>query len=327
MTAKKIPGGIGSIISAENIKNLAGQFGADAVGIAPAGAVDRRDKYIEWLEAGYAGTMHYLSRHRPERFDPRILLPDAESVIVIGLNYFPSEVDRRKQAGPFRVARYAWGEDYHRVIRKILQRLRGALTVLAPGVLGRICVDTAPFMDKYWAERAGLGWQGKHTNLISRDFGNWLLLGSLIITARVDHYDNPGQDHCGRCRRCIEACPTGAIIEPYKMDATRCLSYWTIESKEREIPKNIVSKMDGWIFGCDQCLLACPFNRFEKQSEQTSFRRLEIISRLEKGTMDDVSEAEFDRLFARSPIKRPSLSGINRNIKAARTVGDLSSKK
>jgi epoxyqueuosine reductase len=301
-----------SNIAAENIKNLARRLGADTVGIARADAVKSKGAFIEWLDNGFA------AKSQDERFDPRILLPGAESIIVIGINYNPTDEDKRTVGEPFRVARYAWGEDYHHVLRKILRRLRSELISLQPDMKGRICVDTAPFMDKYWAQMAGLGWQGKHTNLISKEFGNWLLLGALIITAKVDNYDSSGKNHCGNCRRCIDACPTEAIMEPYRLDATRCLSYWTIESKENEFPKHIATNLSRWVFGCDLCLLACPFNKFEKSLKLISLRRLKHISCLENGTLTDLSPSEFDNSFTRSPIKRPSLAGIIRNIAAAR---------
>jgi epoxyqueuosine reductase len=307
-----------SNIATEDIKNLARRLGADTVGIARADAVKNNDKFIEWLDNGFAGGMNYLAKYQAERFDPRILLSGAESIVVIGINYYPIDEDKKTAGEPFRVARYAWGEDYHHVLRKILRRLRSELISLQPNMIGRICVDTAPFMDKYWAQMAGLGWQGKHTNLISKEFGNWLLLGALIITAKVDNYDSSEKNHCGNCHRCIDACPTGAIVKPHRLDATRCLSYWTIESKEDQFPENIAKNMNRWVFGCDLCLLACPFNKFEKQHEQSAFRRLSIISHLENGTIADLSQTEFDNSFARSPIKRPLLTGIIRNIDAAR---------
>jgi len=307
----------GSILSAKEIKRTALELGFDAVGIALAGQVKREERFLEWLERGFQGEMEYMARHRKERFDPRELLPGAKSIISVGLNYFPTEKDKSNQKGPYRVARYARGEDYHHIIRKKLQKLRSHLKTQRPGLSGRICVDTAPFMDKYWAEQAGLGWQGKHTNLLSRDFGNWLLIGSLVVDAVFDEYDRPHKDHCGKCRACIDACPTGAIVEPYCLDATRCISYWTIEAKGDRIPQATGKSMSKFVFGCDICLEVCPFNRFEKPTGETAFARIEGIDLIEEGRIDEIGADEFESKFANSPLKRPGYNGLKRNIRAA----------
>jgi epoxyqueuosine reductase len=266
----------------------------------------------------YAGEMKYLSRNLDIRFDPRRLLPAAQSIIVIGINYFPTPEDEQKREEPYRVARYAWGEDYHNVLRNLLKKMRRHLRSTIPTMKGRICVDTAPFMDKYWAQAAGLGWQGKHTNLVSRDFGSWLLLGSLVINAAVDRYDSPGLNHCGQCHACLDSCPTGALFEPYKMNATRCISYWTIESKAPDIPENISSKQNKWVFGCDICISVCPFNKFEKPRGSEAFKRKAETTLVETGRITSLSVEEFKSTFAKSPINRPGLTGLIRNIRSAK---------
>nr|MBN2277414.1 tRNA epoxyqueuosine(34) reductase QueG [candidate division Zixibacteria bacterium] len=309
------------LISVE-IKEIAKRLGADAVGIAPVNPVSVKDAYLTWLSRGYHGEMAYLARYQEERFDPGRLLPGAQSIIVTGFNYCPDENNYRMIKGPYRVARYAWGNDYHRIIRQMLEKLRARLRLIVPDLKGRICVDTAPFMDKYWASQAGLGWPGKHTNLVSTTYGSWLLLGSLVIDIAIDEYDHPSDDHCGRCTACIEACPTGAITAPYCLDATRCISYQTIENKSDTIPENIALLSKGWVFGCDICLEVCPFNRFQKPRHQKELTRREEIGMVETGAVTNMTEGEFDLKFASSPLRRPGLKGLLRNIRATRISGE-----
>lgn len=305
------------MLNADRIKERARQLGADTVGITRPAAVDNPDRFIRWLVKGMHGEMTYLSRHLETRLDPNRILPDAKSIIVVGLNYFQDNDGTISDKGKYKVARYAWGVDYHRTIRKLLKRLRQELRSKAPELKGRICVDTAPFMDKYWAEKAGLGWQGKHTNLVSRQWGNWLLLGSLILNHEIDKYDAPETDHCGNCRACVDACPTGALFTEYNLDATRCISYWTIESKSEEIPDSISINLNGWVFGCDICISVCPFNKFQKPFSDRSFAKLEGVGLVENGAVVTVPESGFSANFAQSPLSRAGLKGIRRNIRAA----------
>jgi epoxyqueuosine reductase len=299
------------------IKAAALRLGADAVGIARPSPVSVGDKYRRWLDNGYAGDMTYLTRQLDKRLNPGLLFPGAKSIIVVGSNYFPAKTDEERVAGPFRVAKYAWGEDYHKIIRKILTSLRADLKVIYPLLNGRICVDAAPFIDKYWAQEAGLGWIGKHSILVSRQFGSWLLLGSLIINIEVDIYDKPHANHCGRCSACLNSCPTGAFPEEYIVDATKCLSHWTIESKVKFIPEPIRKNMNRWIFGCDICLNSCPFNRFEQSAKTRDFDRRGNVALLETGQVVDLSENEFQAEFKSSSVSRAGLSGLKRNIRAA----------
>ncbi|RKX21984.1 MAG: tRNA epoxyqueuosine(34) reductase QueG [Candidatus Zixiibacteriota bacterium] len=305
------------MLDADLIKSKAIELGADCAGITRSHSVPHRDRFRLWLKNRYAGDMEYLSRMQDERFDPSILFPGAVSIIVIGLNYFFDDHDRFETKRQFRVAGYARGEDYHRVIRRILKRLRSFLNRIEPSIKGRICVDTAPFIDKYWAQHAGLGWIGKHTNLVSRDFGSWLLLGSLIVNTEFDEYDKPHKNHCGNCTVCLESCPTKAFPEQYILDATKCISYWTIESKSSKIPGEIGRNMNRWVFGCDICLRACPFNRFEKPCRTKALEYRNETSMLETGQVLELSEDQFNLKYKSSPISRPRLSGIIRNINAA----------
>lgn len=303
-----------AVIYSQTVKRLAIDLGADTVGIAPAIPVRNPDRLYSWLKKGYSGSMTYLARNIEQRLDPTLLFPEAVSIIVIGVNYFPSPGDIAAQNTPFKVAQYAWGEDYHHILRRLLRRLRKNLQDFDPGLKGYICVDTAPFMDKYWAQMAGLGWIGKHSNLVSRQFGSWLTIGSLIINSRVDTYDLPHQDHCGHCNGCVEVCPTGAIAEPYILNASRCLSYWTIESKAETFPACIKDNLRGWVFGCDICLKACPFNRFKRAHKLESFSRRQETALLESGQAAELTEMDFRNSFAHTAILRTKLSGIKRNI-------------
>ncbi len=305
------------ILKADEIKALARAQGATVVGIAPSEPVTRKDEFLEWLDRGYAADMDYLKRYREQRFDPEKLLPDARAVIVIGVNHYTPDPPDDKH-NPYKVARFARGEDYHRILRKILKRIRNGLREKVAGLNGRICVDTAPFMDKYWAERAGIGWQGKHTNLISRKFGNWLSLGSLIIDVPVDRYDTPHKDYCGTCTRCLEACPTGALVEPYVLDANLCIGYWTVETKKDKIPEEIAAKMNGYVFGCDICLDACPYNRGERPTEIPQLERSEDIDSIETGQVLSLNESQFKEKFSRTMLNRRGLAGIKRNLDALR---------
>lgn len=302
-------------LKADEIKDLARSLGVDSVGITPSGPIGRKEKFLEWLNRGYAAEMDYLRRYRDQRFNPDKLLPGAKSIIAVGINHYnpdPPEENRNR----YKIARFAWGEDYHRILRKILKRLRHKLGEKSDGLKGRICVDTAPFLDKYWAERAGIGWQGKHTNLISRKFGNWLSLGSLIINAEIDRYDTSHKDYCGTCTRCLEACPTGALVEPYVLDSNLCISYWTVESKREKIPDEIAEKLDNYVFGCDICLNVCPYNRGQRPTEIPQLERSEDIDTIESGEAVSLSESQFENKFSRSMLNRRGLFGIRRNIQA-----------
>lgn len=308
-------------IAAREVKELAVHLGADAVGVAPAGKVAIKEHFLAWLAAGYAADMAYLHKYQEERFDPAALLPGAQSVVVVGLNYASSEP---ASDGPFRVAQYAWGEDYHRVLRRLLRALRRRLRQRHPGLAGRICVDTAPFPDKYWAALAGLGWQGKHTNLVSRRHGSYLVLGSLIVDRVVDDYDPPEADYCGSCNACLVACPTSAFPKPYVLDARRCISHWTIESGSANPPPPVAKGLGAWVFGCDECLDVCPWNRFATPSSHPELKRSEAVWVAESGRVGELSEAEFARTFAGSPLTRAGRAGLIRNQLASQaSVGEV----
>ncbi|MFH2035764.1 MAG: tRNA epoxyqueuosine(34) reductase QueG [Candidatus Zixiibacteriota bacterium] len=304
------------MMQADEIKNIAVELGADLVGIAQAEPITMaKERFLKWLKLGYQGELDYLAKYQAERFDPGNLLSGAKSIISIGVNYYPNDNDIAKTKKPYKVAYYAWGDDYHITLRKILRKLRNGLKRIEPKLNGRICVDTAPFMDVYWAERAGLGWQGKHSNLVTTGYGCFINIGALVIDQPVDKYDEPCLNHCGNCTACIESCPTGAIIEPYILDATKCISYWTIESKVDTFPPDISKKLNGAVFGCDICIAACPFGRFAKLHSAKEYNRHENIELIETGDVAQLSDAEFTEKYDNSPVSRPGQSGIVRNIK------------
>lgn len=270
----------------------------------------------EWLERGYHGSMQWLARDPERRSDPRRLLPDCRTVISLGLNYY-TERDADERPGHGRIARYAWGDDYHRVLRDRLAVLAAFLHARRPDARTKVYVDTGPVMEKAWAQQAGLGWIGKHSHLVSADYGSWLLLGEILTTLDLDP-DEPATDLCGSCSRCIQACPTGAIPEPYVLDARRCLSYLTIELRHgEEIPADLAAKMGNRIFGCDDCLDACPYNLQAVPTAEPAFqpRPTTVAPVLED--LARCTEAEFLARFRHSPVSRPRFNGFMRNVRIA----------
>lgn len=298
---------------ASEIKRRAGQLGFDRVGIASAEPSRYRDYFRQWLDDGRAGTMRYLAERFDERTDPGKYLPGARSVVCVAINYHaplpsPPQEDRPHHA---KVARYALGEDYHEILKPRLHELADWIRTQAPSALTRACVDTAPVLEKELAARAGVGWLGKNGCVIHERIGSWLLLGEILTTLDLP-VDDPAVDRCGTCRRCIDACPTGAIFEPYHVDAGRCLSYLTIERREA-IPPEFHRAMGAWVYGCDICQEVCPWNR---RAPDTSEPRLQ--PRFPTGTIDlrDLltwDEEEYRRRLKGSAIKRVKLPVLQRN--------------
>ena len=298
------------------IKLEARRLGFDKVGVAPATALTEEGERLgEWLARGFHGQMSYMARDSQRRADPRLLLPSAKSVVAVALNYFrPEKHSDAPEAG--KISRYAWGDDYHDVLRDKLKSLLDWIRERAPGVEGKICVDSAPMMDKAWAARAGLGWIGKHTNLITKEFGSWVFLGELLLSIELEYDSLIEPDHCGACRACIDACPTQAIIAPYQLDATRCISYGTIELREAELPEPIRSNLEGWVFGCDICQDVCPWSRFSKETGEERFEPREGVVEPRLQEMIEMSQEDFSTRFRRSAIKRAKLAGLKRNARA-----------
>jgi epoxyqueuosine reductase len=304
-----------SKIQTAAIKRHARELGFHKIGIVPATALTEEGARLQvWLQHNFHGAMHYLARDPAKRADPRLLLPSAQSVVCVALNYYRPE-KHSEAAATGKVSRYAWGDDYHDVLQEKLKALRDWIVTQVPTVESKICVDTSPMMDKAWAVRAGLGWLGKHTNVITREFGSWVFLGELLLSVELEYDDYIEKDHCGKCTACLDACPTGAIIEPYKLDATRCISYGTIELRSEELPEPIRENLEGWVFGCDICQDVCPWSRFSKPTEETRFTPRPGITELNLEELVAMSQEEFSTRFRRSAIKRTKVSGLRRNAK------------
>ncbi len=300
----------------EDIKRQAKRLGFDKVGIAPADALTEEGAQLrEWIARGFHGQMNYMAKDPRLRADPRLLMPSAKSVVSVALNYFrPEKHVDDPEVG--KISRYAWGDDYHDVLRDKLKSLLEWIRENSPEVEGKICVDSSPLMDKVWAARAGLGWIGKHTNLITTEFGSWVFLGALLLSVELDYDTFVEPDHCGKCMACIDACPTQAIIAPYQIDATKCISYGTIELRDPELPDPIKSNLEGWVFGCDICQDVCPWSRFSKVTGEDRFEPREGAVEPILREMIEMSQEEFSARFRKSAIKRTKVAGLQRNARA-----------
>lgn len=309
---------------AEAVKQEAHSLGFNAVGISRVQEPDASPpdslttRLGEWLRRGCHGAMGWMARDPSRRADPRLVLPGCRSVVSVGMNYYTdARADERPGYG--RIARYAWGRDYHDVLGKRLAQLEERLQALAPDSKTRSYVDTGPVMEKAWAQQAGLGWIGKHSNLVSTRHGSWLVLGEVLTTAKLEA-DEPAADLCGTCTLCIKACPTGAITEPYVVDARRCISYLTIELHKPgdEIPDELVSKLGNRIFGCDDCLDVCPYNVNASPTHEPAFQPSPLTLAPDLERLERLDEREFSETFRESPIKRSKLAGFLRNVRLAR---------
>jgi epoxyqueuosine reductase len=321
---------------AETIKAEALSLGFDAVGISRVAdssqplAISRQqdsppdpvtqfphlllNRLSEWLKRGYYGTMAWMTRDPSRRSDPRLVLPGCKSMLSVGMNYY-TDNRANEQPGMGRIARYAWGKDYHEVMSQRLAQLEAKIAALAPGVITRSYVDTGPIMEKAWAQQAGLGWIGKHSNLVSAESGSWLLLGEILTTLDLEP-DEPATDLCGSCTLCIQACPTGAIVAPYVVDARLCISYLTIELRgTREvISDELAAQMDNRIFGCDDCLDVCPFNLRSDATSEPAFAPTPVTLAPSLQALAQISEESFAATFKESPIKRAKRMGLLRNV-------------
>jgi epoxyqueuosine reductase len=294
------------------IKNEARRLGFLFCGISKAGFLEEEAPRLEaWLKAGMQGEMSYMQNHFDKRLDPRLLVDGAKSVISLALNYYTDEV----QADPLspKISKYAYGTDYHFVIKSKLKELMAAISENIGEVNGRAFVDSAPVLDKAWAKRAGLGWIGKNTNLISKKAGSFFFLAELIVDLELEYDIKPAADHCGTCTSCIDACPTQAIVAPYVVDGSRCISYLTIELKN-EIPGEFRGKMDNWMFGCDVCQDVCPWNKFSVLHQEPAFNPHPDLPHLNAKDWEEVTEEIFKKVFQHSAVKRTRFSGLKRNI-------------
>lgn len=298
------------------IKKHAAELGFVRVGITPVVPLEAETpKLLDWLTAGNNGKMAWLEREPEKRADPSLILPGALSMVVVAENYFtPHKHSSNRTQG--KISRYAWGDDYHEVVREKLVKLLARINEVHPAANGKICVDTTPIMEKAWAVRAGIGWLGKHSNLITTDHGSWVFLGEIILDIELEYDTKTVADHCGTCTACIDACPTDAITQPYVVDSRRCISYATIELRDQTIPAEIASDLEGWLYGCDICQDVCPWNRFEKPSSEDRFEPRDGETSLDLDRVISMTHEEYVERFRRSPMKRAKLDGLKRNAAA-----------
>ena len=294
------------------IKKTAHQLGFSYCGIAKAEKLDEDARRLEsWLRQGMHGNMQYMENHFDLRIDPRKLVPGAKSVITVLQNYFPEKVQSIDSP---RIAKYAYGNDYHEVIRSKLQTFLSTLTESIGEIQGRGFVDSAPVLERAWALKSGLGWIGKNGNLITKKSGSFYFIATLVVDIELVCDDPFAKDFCGSCRKCIEACPTEAILENKIVDGSKCISYYTIEIKEALIPNEVKGKFDNWFFGCDTCQDVCPWNRFSSPNDEVQFTPIPEILNLSSKEWESISEEAFNTIFKKSPLKRAKYQGIQRNI-------------
>ncbi|MEO6538726.1 MAG: tRNA epoxyqueuosine(34) reductase QueG [Ferruginibacter sp.] len=294
------------------IKQTAANLGFEFCGIAKATFLNEDAKRLEnWLNKGMHGNMQYMKNYFDLRTDPTKLVPGAKSVITLLLNYFPEKL---QDSNVPKVAKYAYGEDYHEVIR---EKLNVFIKLLKSGIgdfNGRGFVDSAPVLERTWAQKSGLGWIGKNGNLINKKQGSYFFIASLIVDVALDYDDEYAKDYCGNCTRCIDHCPTEAILPEKVVDGSKCISYFTIELKDALIPGNMKGKFDNWLFGCDVCQDVCPWNRFSKPTNEKKFNPLPQLLNFTDDDWEELTEENFKLIFKYSAIKRTNYKGIKRNL-------------
>jgi epoxyqueuosine reductase len=294
------------------IKNKARALGFDFCGVSKATFLEEEAPRLEqWLNANMHGEMGYMANHFDKRLDPRMLFPGAKSVVSFLLNYYPEKKQEHEDAP--KISKYAYGQDYHFVIKDKLKELLKWMQTEIGEVHGRAFVDSAPVMDKAWAARSGLGWVGKHTNLINKQKGSYFFIAELVLDIELEA-DTPIIDYCGTCTRCIDACPTDAIVEPYVVDGSKCISYFTIELKG-EIPQAYTNKFENWAFGCDICQDVCPWNRFSSPHREPLFNPHKKLLEMTANQWHEISEEVFQEIFKKSAVKRTKFDGLKRNLK------------
>lgn len=292
------------------IKSEAHRLGFLSCGISKAGFLEEEAPRLErWLKNGMHGEMQYMENHFDKRLDPTLLVDGAKSVISLLLNYYPAEVQNSES---YKISKYAYGQDYHFVIKDKLKDLLKFIQTEIGEVSGRAFVDSAPVLDKAWAAKSGLGWIGKNANLLSKQVGSFFFIAELIVDLELD-YDTIATDHCGTCTACLDACPTEAIVAPYVVDGSKCISYFTIELKDN-LPAEMKGKFEDWAFGCDICQDVCPWNRFSKPHNEPLFNPNPEILSFSKKDWEEITEDTFRKVFKNSAVKRTKLSGLKRNI-------------
>jgi epoxyqueuosine reductase len=292
------------------IKSEAKRLGFLSCGISKAEFLEEEAPRLEnWLKKNMHGEMAYMENHFDKRLDPTLLVPDSKSVISLILNYFPSETQTSET---YKISKYAYGTDYHFIIKDKLKQLMDFISEEIGEVQGRAFVDSAPVLDKAWAAKSGLGWIGKHSNLLTKQLGSFYFIAELIVDLDLE-YDTPVTDHCGSCTACIDACPTNAIVADRVVDGSKCISYYTIELKN-EIPTSEKGKFEDWMFGCDICQDVCPWNRFSKPNNEPLFNPHPELLSMTKKDWEEITEDVFQKLFKKSAVKRTKFLGLKRNI-------------
>jgi len=296
------------------VKRLAGKHGFQHCGISRAEPLSKEARDLEvWLSKGHHGEMSYMENHFDKRIDPRLLVPGAKSVVSLMYNYYPKKEVFKN--GDLKISKYAYGKDYHKVIKKKMKSFMADLNEEIGEISGRAFVDSAPVMDKAWARKGGLGWVGKNTNLINKKKGSFFFISELIIDLELNP-DGPVLDHCGTCTACLDACPTDALQNPYEIDGSKCISYFTIELKDA-IPNEVAGKFDNWIFGCDICQDVCPWNRFSTPHDEPKFQPLNELGEMSKKDWLEITDEVFEKMFEGSAVRRTKLNGLKRNIQFA----------
>jgi epoxyqueuosine reductase len=292
------------------IKSEAKRLGFLSCGISKAEFLEEQAPRLEnWLNKNMHGEMAYMENHFDKRLNPTLLVPDSKSVISLILNYFPSETQTSET---YKISKYAYGTDYHFIIKDKLKQLMDFISEEIGEVQGRAFVDSAPVLDKAWAAKSGLGWIGKHSNLLTKQLGSFYFIAELIVDLDLE-YDTPVTDHCGSCTACIDACPTNAIVADRVVDGSKCISYYTIELKN-EIPTSEKGKFEDWMFGCDICQDVCPWNRFSKPNNEPLFNPHPELLSMTKKDWEEITEDVFQKLFKKSAVKRTKFLGLKRNI-------------
>ena len=304
------------MILAQHIKDRALFEGFNKVGIVGAQPLEAEGRRLnEWLARGFHGEMSWMARDVHKRIDPREIFPQARSVVVIALNYFtPHQHQQNPATG--KVSRYAWGDDYHDVVKEKLLSLLSWVRDQEPHADGKVCVDIQPVMDKAWAVRAGLGWLGKHSNVITPEHGSWVFIGELLLNLELDCDSVQIEDHCGTCTLCIDACPTQAITEPYVVDSNKCISYGTIELRAPELPRELEENLSGWLYGCDICQDVCPWNRFEETTAEARFAPRDGNVNADLDEILELTPETYAKRYRGSAMKRAKLTGLQRNARA-----------
>jgi epoxyqueuosine reductase len=294
------------------IKSFAQDAGFSFCGISKADFLEEEAKRLDqWLKKGFHGQMDYMANHFDKRLDPRLLIPGAKSVISLLFNYYTPKKQSIEESP--KISKYAYGEDYHFVLKRKLKDILKKIRKEFGDIEGRVFVDSAPVMDKAWATKSGLGWMGKNTNLINKGHGSYFFIAEIIVDLELA-YDGPTTDHCGSCTACIDSCPTDAIVAPYVVDGSKCISYFTIELKD-EIPVEMRGKFDNWMYGCDVCQDVCPWNRFSKQHSEPAFDAKKELLEMSKQEWQELTEETFNIIFKKSAVKRTKHKGLKRNIR------------